>query len=93
MASSAPYWKPGKGAAIAGLLADRQGIPTDVRLRDGTLHRVINSSIGRDIGEDWEHVLTNVTPVVEMAPKAWFLTSEVVTVSDPDTSQVLWANS
>jgi hypothetical protein len=60
-----------------------------VRLHDGEGLVVYNLAWGRDMGDLWEHVTTNCWPHVEGRPIDFFLTSQVVSVSDPISGVVL----
>jgi hypothetical protein len=81
---------PGAGAAFLAFLEARRGIPTIVHLADGQQLTVHNTAWGRDMGDKWEHVTTNCSPFVVGAPVDFFLTSHVVSATDPDTRRVLF---
>jgi hypothetical protein len=72
------------------LLRDRDGIRTDVMLADGRTAAVWNIAWGRDIGDDYDHVTTNVSP----APPAehqvdFFYTHEIAAIVDPESGIAL----
>jgi hypothetical protein len=43
-----------------------------------------------DEGEDYEHLTTNISPKVEGANTDFFVTSEVRSVTVPETGQLVW---
>lgn len=51
---------PGLGARIVGILQSRAGRETIIEMADGHRYVVFNICWGRDMGEDWEHVTTNI---------------------------------
>lgn len=82
--------RTGRGARLLDLLASRDGVPTTVRLVTGEELLVHNIAWGRDLGDLWEHVTTNCSPFIEGQPIDLFLTSHVVTVTDPATGRTLY---
>ncbi|MEO6218282.1 MAG: hypothetical protein ABIO86_19800 [Sphingomonas sp.] len=42
------------------------------------------------MGDDFEHLTSNISPSVTGASVDLFFTDEVVTVSDPATDRVMW---
>lgn len=75
------------------LLVRRDGMTTEVVLRDGRRLRVVNIAWGYDDGDAHAHVTTNVSPFVALAPADFFFTGEVATVIDPLTDVVLFEPS
>ncbi|GAA0314992.1 hypothetical protein GCM10009528_35870 [Kineococcus aurantiacus] len=79
-----------------GLLAEfarRDQLQTTVVLGDGTRLPVFNIAAGYDMGDEWAHVTTNVSPDCAGAPVDFFFTSDVVELVDPDTGQRVWPSS
>ena len=64
------------------LLTTRDGQPTFVKLRDGRRLSVINIAWGYDMGDEYAHVTTNVSPSVDGEAVDFFFTNEVVAVLD-----------
>ena len=51
-----------QGEQINEILNSRDGLLTEVRLVTGKILRVHNIAAGRDIGEDFHHFTTNISP-------------------------------
>ena len=67
---------------------------TDVRLGDGRVLRVHNVAWGRDRGDDYDHVTTNISPSPsEEHTVDFFFTSEIEALIDPETESVLFETS
>ena len=81
---------PGLGAQIIEILRKRDGQRTDVEMISGERFSVFNIAWGRDFGEDWEHVSTNISPSVRGESFDFFFTSEVARLVDPESQHVLW---
>jgi hypothetical protein len=64
------------------LLVERDGQRTLVQLRDGRRLSVINIAWGYDIGDEYAHITTNISPSVEGESIDLFVTNEVVAVQD-----------
>ena len=73
------------------ILESRDGRASIVELASGERLKVHNIAWGRDMGEDWEHITTNVSPDVPGESIDWFLTSDVVRVIDPTNGSLLWS--
>jgi hypothetical protein len=76
--------------SLISLFRDRDGRTTRVILRDGRLLTVLNIAWGYDMGDEFAHVTTNVSPSVEGTSIDFFYTSDVETVSDPSSGDVLF---
>ena len=81
---------PQQGEAVTSILRARCGQWTLVQLLDGQQFRVFDIAWGRDMGADFDHVTTNISP----GPAGehdidFFHTSEVVSVTDPSTGKSL----
>ena len=83
--------QPGpRDESLLSLFGDRDGRTTRVILRDGRLLTVLNIAWGYDMGDEFAHVTTNVSPSVEGTSIDFFYTSDVETVSDPSSGDVLF---
>jgi len=51
---------------------------------------VFNIAWGEDIGDDYEHVTTNISPDLNGGIIDLFFTDEVARVFDPESGAVLW---
>jgi hypothetical protein len=75
------------------LLQERDGVRTVVVLRDGRRFVVYDIAWGYDLGDQWAHVTTNISPGREGAAVDFFWTSDVVSVIDPGTDLMIYAAS
>lgn len=71
------------------LLVRRDGIITEVVLRDARRLKVVNIAWGYDDGDAFAHITTNVSPFVAETDADFFFSSQVATVVDPVTAVVL----
>jgi hypothetical protein len=55
------------------------------RVRD-----VFNIAWGEDIGDDYEHITSNISPSLEGASVDLFSTDEIARIIDPVRGDVLW---
>jgi hypothetical protein len=76
-------------ADLINLLVQRDGMTTEVVLRDDTRLSIVNIAWGYDEGDVHAHVTTNISPDVPDASVDFFFTNEVVLVVDPSTGIVL----
>ncbi len=70
---------------------DREGIPSEVVLRDGSRLLIFNISWGYDPAAVSAQVTTNISPAVGGAPVDVFTTAAVVAINDPETGAPLLA--
>lgn len=80
---------PPRDDAIIRLLRDRDGVASEVVLHDGTELTVFNIAWGYDMGDEYAHVTTNISPDVDGASIDVFSTESVEKIVDPDTRAVL----
>jgi hypothetical protein len=82
-----------RGVALLALLQERDGRPSEVALRDGRRLMIFNIAWGYDIGDEFSHVTTNVSPHIGAAEIDFFFTEDVASVVDPETGVVLFQGS
>jgi hypothetical protein len=75
------------------LLRDRDGVETVVMLRDGRRLVIYDIAWGYDIGDQWAHVTTNISPGREGAAVDLFWTSEVASVINPGNDRKIYIAS
>ena len=80
---------PPSDARIVELLVSRDGLPTLVSLENGAAITVYNIAWGYDIGDEYAHVTTNVSPEVEGTSIHLFFTNEIRSMSDPNSGETL----
>lgn len=51
---------------------------------------VFNVAWGEDMGDDFEHLTSNISPAFDSAAVDLFFTDEVETVIDSETGTVVW---
>jgi len=71
------------------LLSSRDGIATLVTLENGSNCTVHNIAWGYDVGDEYAHVTTNVSPTIEGASIDFFFTSDIRSIHDPSTGETL----
>jgi len=75
---------------IIDLLRSRDSQATEVRLRDGQICTVFDIAWGYDIGDQYAHVTSNVSPMVEDRSIDFFFTCEIEQIVDPETGLVIF---
>lgn len=75
---------------ILGILQGRDGVASQVVLSDGRKLIVVNIAWGYDLGEQFAHVTTNVSPGVDGAAVDVFSTMLVEAIVDPGDGAVLY---
>ena len=65
------------------MLQERDGRLTEVTVRSGKQYRCFNITWGYDMGDEFSHVTTNISPFVEGEAIDFFFTSEVTALRDP----------
>ncbi|MER8570337.1 hypothetical protein NKH85_20440 [Mesorhizobium sp. M0924] len=75
---------PRESEYVIKLLVSRNGSNSLVTLTNGTTHRVLNIVYGRDLGEQFDHISTNVTPPQEGLESDFFYASEVQEIAAED---------
>lgn len=74
-------------------LHERDARKTVVVLRDGRHLIVFNIAWGYDIGDEWAHVTTNISPSSTGIPIDFFYTSDVALVIDPATDRIVYSTA
>ena len=75
---------------IAPHLTARDGQKTRVELSGPRSLEVFNIAWGDDMGDDYEHITSNISPMVDGSTIELFFTDEVVRIVDPLIDAVLW---
>jgi hypothetical protein len=75
---------------VVPLLRSRDGLPTRVLLSGNRSLPVFNIAWGDDMGDDYEHLTSNISPAIDCTSIDLFFTDEVVRVFDPETGAVMW---
>lgn len=82
---------PSDDDKVTSILKERCGVWSIVELRDGKRFRVFDIAWGRDMGDEHDHITTNISPgPPEGAPFDFFFTSNVVRIIDETTETVLF---
>lgn len=71
-------------------LRARNGQLTDVLLSGERTVSVHNIAWGQDLGDDFEHVTTNISPAMSGATVDMFFTDEIEKIVAPDTGATIW---
>lgn len=72
------------------LLRNRNGIRTDVTLKDDQTLEVWNIAWGNDFYDPHAHVSTNISPRQEGWSFDFFFTHQVIRVTDPEPGKVIF---
>lgn len=75
---------------IVETLERQDGKWTTIELRTGERYRAFNIVWGYDIGDEWAHVTTNISPEQAGASIDFFYTSDVVRLVDEESGSVLF---
>jgi hypothetical protein len=73
-------------------LQERDAVQTVVVLRDDRRLMVHNIAWGYDMGDEWAHVTSNISPSVTGASIDFFFTNEVASMIDPITNSVIYTS-
>ncbi|TIN74628.1 hypothetical protein [Mesorhizobium sp.] len=75
---------PREGEYLVKLLLSRNGSVSIVTLSNGSVHRVFNIVPGRDAGEQFDHISTNIAVLYEDRESDFFYASEVCEIATED---------
>lgn len=78
---------------LINLLVTRDGAPTLVSVLEGDTFTVFNIAWGYDLGDEYAHVTTNVSPFIPDVQIAVFSTDRVTDVCDASTGTVLYSRN
>ena len=84
--------KPDTEDRASKVLQERCGRWTLVELTEGRTFRVFDVAWGRDMGDEFDHITSNISP----GPKEphsidFFFTSDVIRITDPQSGTVLFS--
>lgn len=82
---------PPRDEALLAVLQERDGSPSRVVLRNGSILTVFNIAWGYDMGDEYSHVTSNVGPDVEGSTVDLFFTNDIDRILDPATGATLFA--
>jgi hypothetical protein len=75
------------------VLQERCGRWTTVELTENRSFRVFDIAWGRDMGDAFDHITTNISPgPKELHSMDFFFTSDVIRIIDSETGAVLFQN-
>ena len=66
-----------KDKNIIDFFKGRDGFETKVELKNGRLISVWNIALGYDIGDEYAHITTNISPNIDNATIDFFFTNEI----------------
>ena len=75
---------------IIDIFKKRDGQPTIVKLNNGKQYTVWDIAWGYDMGDEFAHITTNVSPGVEGASVDFFYTSEIIEISESKLAEALY---
>ena len=65
------------------ILTQRDGVLTEVVLKSGEVFRCFNIAWGYDMGDEFSHITTNVSPFVDGEQGDFFFSNDVAELRDP----------
>jgi hypothetical protein len=74
---------------VVPLFRERDGQETKVLLSGARTLRVFNIAWGQDLGDDFEHITSNISPWIDESIDIFF-TDEIASVVDPASGELLW---
>ena len=77
---------------IIEVLKKREGISTIVVTKSGLEFHVINIAWGCDLGDQYAHITTNISPSIEGEEIELFFTSEIHEIQDALDRRVIYSN-
>lgn len=80
-----------KDQHIIDLFKENDGARLDVSLTDSRTSKVWNISWGYDIGDEYAHITTNISPDVQNASIYFFYTNEILRIRKFDGGQILYS--
>jgi len=75
--------------ALIELLVKRDGIATVAVLEDGTEYTIFNIAWGYDLGDQYAHITTNISPSIEGTTINFFVTNELIGLFGAECRQPL----
>ena len=78
---------------IVNIFRNRDGQQTIVKLNNGKQYVVWDIAWGYDMGDEYSHITTNVSPGVEGASVDFFYTTEIIEIIDPNSAEVLFKSN
>ena len=79
-----------QGKTIVKILEKRCGTPTSVYLDDGQVFLVNDIAWGYDMGDEFAHITTNISPPQDDVKVNFFYVNEVVKIIDTGTGQLIY---
>lgn len=80
---------PQKGEEALNILKNRQGKLSLVTLANNKIARVMNIAWGKDMGAEYSHVTTNISPSIDEMVSDFFLISDVKNIQDENEKFLL----
>ena len=78
------------GKAIVKILEKRCGQLTVAHLANGKVLKVKDIVWGYDMGDDFAHITTNISPPQDEAEVDFFYVNEVSKLLDPETGKIIY---
>ena len=73
-----------KDKSIIDIFKSRDGLETKVEFKNGRLISVWNIAWGYDIGDEFAHITTNISPNIDNATIDFFFTNEISKILTDD---------
>ena len=79
-----------QGKTIVKILEKRCGQTTTVYLEDGKKLRVNDIAYGYDLGDEFAHITTNISPPKDGIEIDFFYVNEVIKIEDPEIDKIIY---
>jgi len=80
-----------RDTALINKLVERDGMPTVAVLEGGEEAVIFNIAWGYDLGDEFAHVITNISPEIEGASVDFFFTNEITALLDGESRVPLFS--
>lgn len=65
---------------------------TTIHLSNGNQIRVFNIAWGYDLGDEYAHITSNISPSQKNCEIAFFHTNEIIEIVDEETGLLVWTS-
>jgi hypothetical protein len=82
-----------QGKTIVKILEKRCGLPTTIYLKNGETLNVFDIAWGYDLGDDFAHITTNISPPKEGVEVSFFYVNQVSKLIDAETGLLIYEST
>ena len=77
-----------KDAHILDVLKKRDGLETKIELKTGNILSIWNIAWGYDLDEEFAHITTNISPMIDNVNIDFFITSDIERIFDHNNKEI-----